>query len=342
MKDLFKRFTASFLTGIMAFSAVAIMPVYASAEGTSRDDAVQIELSEDYSFKTNGTYSSPSTYWYTYTPEETENGVDSWFKFTYANITTESSRYGVTIYNKKGIELESFSSLNKNTDVSSFFKLEQNETYYFCLSSQTKGETYLTVEEVFDIGGETIGEAATIKPNQTYKDSIVGGNDKDWLYVETSKKNPQIVVKNTGSFGNYHTSSVYVTVYDDENTEIKSLTVPENKTGTLDLSLDTNECFICVSGGYVEYSITVNAEVNATKVKLNKSKLTLKKGKTSTLKVTVSPTEADTKLEWKSSNTKVATVNKNGKITAKKKGTVTITVTDKNTGKKATCKVTVK
>ena len=45
-------------------------------------------------------------------------------------------------------------------------------------------------------------------------------------------------------------------------------------------------------------------------------------------------------VTWKSDNTKVATVNSSGKVTAKKTGTATITATGSN-GKKATCKVTV-
>ena len=77
-----------------------------------------------------------------------------------------------------------------------------------------------------------------------------------------------------------------------------------------------------------------------TKVTLNKKKLSLEVGSSATLKATVSPKGAEKKLSWKSSNTKVATVKK-GKVTAKKAGKATITVTTKN-GKKATCKVTVK
>jgi uncharacterized protein YjdB len=47
------------------------------------------------------------------------------------------------------------------------------------------------------------------------------------------------------------------------------------------------------------------------------------------------------KLTYKASNKKIATVSKTGKVTAKKKGKVTVTVTAPN-GKKATCKITVK
>ena len=62
-----------------------------------------------------------------------------------------------------------------------------------------------------------------------------------------------------------------------------------------------------------------------------------------TLKATVSPKNAtNQKVTWKSSKSKIAKVDKNGKVTALKKGTATITVTTKDGKKKATCKVTVK
>ncbi|MBO5488698.1 MAG: Ig-like domain-containing protein [Eubacterium sp.] len=83
------------------------------------------------------------------------------------------------------------------------------------------------------------------------------------------------------------------------------------------------------------------------KVTLNRKKLSLKKGKTYKLKATVkattkaAQTAAKKKLKWSSSNKKVVTVTKSGKIKAKKKGTAKITV--KYSSKiKATCKVTVK
>ncbi len=80
-----------------------------------------------------------------------------------------------------------------------------------------------------------------------------------------------------------------------------------------------------------------------TKVTLNKTSLTLNPGKSEkfTLKATVSPKNAtNRKVTWKLSNKKKIVTIKNGKIVAKKKGTVTITAAAD--GKKATCKVTVK
>ena len=91
-------------------------------------------------------------------------------------------------------------------------------------------------------------------------------------------------------------------------------------------------------------TITVTVGTPVTKVKLNKTKSTMTVGKKQTLKATVTPKKASSKaVVWKSSNTKVATGTSNGVVKAKKAGTVTITATAKDgSGKKATCKVTVK
>ena len=81
--------------------------------------------------------------------------------------------------------------------------------------------------------------------------------------------------------------------------------------------------------------------MKVTKLTLNKNSKSLTVGNTFTLKTTVSPSNAtDKTLTYSSSNKAVATVDKNGKITAKKAGTAVITVKSSN-GKKATCKVTV-
>ena len=85
----------------------------------------------------------------------------------------------------------------------------------------------------------------------------------------------------------------------------------------------------------------VQLQVVPTSVALNKTTLTLDTGKTSNLRATVYPSNASNKkCTWSSSNTSVATVDSNGKVTAKKAGTATITVKTSN-GKTANCKVTV-
>ena len=77
-------------------------------------------------------------------------------------------------------------------------------------------------------------------------------------------------------------------------------------------------------------------------VSLNKTTLKLEEQQVETLVATINPNETtdDTTLTWKSSNEEVATVDSQGKVTAVKEGSTTITVTTVN-GKEATCEVTV-
>ena len=79
-------------------------------------------------------------------------------------------------------------------------------------------------------------------------------------------------------------------------------------------------------------------------ISLNKKSLTLKKGKTTTLKTTIAPSYATNKnIKWTTSNSKIATVSSKGKVTAKKKGTCYIIATAKDGSKKsAKCKIVVK
>ena len=88
--------------------------------------------------------------------------------------------------------------------------------------------------------------------------------------------------------------------------------------------------------------------VPVAKIKLNKTSaellITAKKKPTLQLKASITPTNATNKdVVWKSSNTKVATVDKKGKVTVLKTGSVTITCTAADGSKvKATCKIVIK
>lgn len=96
------------------------------------------------------------------------------------------------------------------------------------------------------------------------------------------------------------------------------------------------------SGKKVSCKVTVKNR-KVTSVDLNKAKATVYLGETLKLKAEISPANAtNKKLSWKSSNSKVAAVNSEGKVTAKSSGTATITVTTKDGNKKASCKITVK
>ncbi len=89
-------------------------------------------------------------------------------------------------------------------------------------------------------------------------------------------------------------------------------------------------------------NVTVGTPVN--KISLNNSKTELIVGNTISLKATAYPQNASNKkVIWSTSNSKIATVSKQGKVTAKKAGTVKITATATDgSKKKATCTVQVK
>lgn len=90
--------------------------------------------------------------------------------------------------------------------------------------------------------------------------------------------------------------------------------------------------------------VCTSVKAATTKVVLNKTAASVVKGKTITLKATVTPSSASSKgVKWSSSNTKVATVSSKGVVRGVAFGTATITAAARDgSGKKATCKVTVK
>ena len=82
--------------------------------------------------------------------------------------------------------------------------------------------------------------------------------------------------------------------------------------------------------------------IPVTDVKLDKTSLTMQETDSDTLTATVEPDNATNKnVNWKSSDTSIATVDASGKVTAIAPGTATITVTTEDGSKTATCTVIV-
>lgn len=89
-------------------------------------------------------------------------------------------------------------------------------------------------------------------------------------------------------------------------------------------------------------ALDIFGDIEVTKITINKISLELRTGKTKTIKATISPENAtDKTVTWKTSDPKVATVDKNGLITAKRAGKAVITATADG-GLYVTCVVTVK
>ena len=120
-----------------------------------------------------------------------------------------------------------------------------------------------------------------------------------------------------------------VTVY--KNGKIKAGT----KTGTAKITVTLKS----VKKATLKVKVQT-AKVKTTKISGLKKKLTIKKGKSVTLKPVVSPITSQEKVTYRSSNKKIATVSSKGVVKGRRKGTVTITVKSGKVTKKI--KITVK
>lgn len=133
-----------------------------------------------------------------------------------------------------------------------------------------------------------------------------------------------------------------VTSYTSSKTKVATVSkkgkITAKNTGTATITVKTKKGATATVTVKVQKSKVTTKKVSVTNVE--KKALTLKKGKSFTLKTSVQPVTTQDKLTYSSSNTKVATVSKSGKIKAKKKGTAKITV--QSGKKKVTIKVTVK
>lgn len=181
----------------------------------------------------------------------------------------------------------------------------------------------------------------TVSGNAMVKASGGEGGIRD-----NSSTNPKIGEDSSGTSGGIvfdgNEGTVYGSVTLQENLTIgegESLTIPDGASLTIG-----DGATLTVDGGELtgENIPTEGVVYKVTEVKLDKDSLSLEVGGTETLTATITPDNATNKnVTWESSNTSVATVDADGKVTAVSAGTATITVTTADGGFTDTCTVTV-
>ena len=100
--------------------------------------------------------------------------------------------------------------------------------------------------------------------------------------------------------------------------------ITAKKTGTATITVRTKNGATASVKVKVQKGKVTTKKLTVTNV--TDKKLTLKKGKTFTIKTSVTPITSPDKVSYTSSNKKIVTVDKKGKLKAVKKGTATITV----------------
>ena len=113
--------------------------------------------------------------------------------------------------------------------------------------------------------------------------------------------------------------------------------VTAKKVGETTVTVTTED-----GGKTASCKVKVVDRIAVTEVSLDKGEVKLKVGEVQVLKAAVKPADATNKnLTWKSDDETIAAVDENGKVTAKKVGETTVTVTTEDGGKTASCKVKV-
>ena len=137
--------------------------------------------------------------------------------------------------------------------------------------------------------------------------------------------------KNSNSEYEYTYGNCDLTIVNDEEETVYStkrrISYDDVK---IEVELDKGNYTLTIETGDEDYfvyrmSMYLSSKFKATKVTLDKKSVSLEKGKSTKLKATVSPKYCTETLTWTSSNSAVATVDKNGKVTAKALGKATVT-----------------
>ena len=230
----------------------------------------------------------------------------------YGDVTLDES---LTIDQDETLTIPQGSTLNTNG------KLTNNGTLVIQTGGQLNGTPTGsgTVITAPTITTQPAGREVTVGQTAEFTVAATGENlSYQWQYSNNNGTNWNVI---TGATGSSYTTDA----------------------ATLEMNNYQYQCVVSNSAGSVTsdpVTLTVKS-VPVTGVKLDKTELPLVVGGDATLIATVEPANATNKsVTWESSNTDVATVV-DGKVTAVKEGTATITVKTVDGNYTATCTVTV-
>ena len=232
---------------------------------------------------------------------------------------------GVTIKVPSAVSGEAY---RFQSDLLSYFRTDVDDTYfYYVYSTSTRdGSIYIT------IGSKETGKVLVTR--EILKKDLY----KDPAYSLTLKDGYAYLLTRTGRYPGKTDKLYQINVLTGEMYMRKDFNIDEKYYNEFCkwkfFVVNENEFYIVYKNGYTD--LTVVKYFTEDTIKLNKTLMTVNVGKSE--KLYLSGTCGKTK--WKSSNSRVATVNSKGKVTGKKTGRCKISVIMKN--KMYTCMVTVR
>ena len=278
--------------------------------------------------------------------KEAEYTPDSWETLENELEECEDMLKNISNYTQNGVK-EQIGHLRDAIDhlVKAEFKLNKTSvTLYSGASVTLNATTNLTGDITWkssDAKVATVDAKGTVKAVNAGTATITAALGKVSATFTVTVKNPSITAKAVSSV-----------IYTKSKTTTKINVVKDGVTGNATFRSSNKKVATVSANGIVKakkagkvnitvqvgnYKQVVKITVKKPTMKLTKASAKLKKGKKVTIKVKAAPVS---KVTFKSSNKKVATVSSKGVVKAKKKGTATITVKCNGITKKF--KITVK
>ena len=263
----------------------------------------------------------------------TAKTVDGGFKKT-CTVTVERAATSVKL-NKTAVTLNNGKSYTLKATIS------PSDTTNKTLKWYTSNDEVVTVSSKGVIKAVGKGEATiTVKTSNGKKATCKVTVKQPVTSVKLSATSITVYMGETAKFSasarptNANDRKLTYKIANEKILSLKSGVITPKKVGKTTITVTTS------NGITAKCTVTVKQHVES--LKLNKTSVTLVKGKTYTLVPTIAPSNASEKgVTYTSSNEAVATVSSKGVITAVKGGTATITVKSKENNKTAKCKVTV-
>lgn len=190
-------------------------------------------------------------------------------------------------------------------------------------------ETKILAEETTYIEDTTVAETITVesKESTTADNSPLQTIKMQYILYPGQRITPNLdlIKEYTGNIS-YSSNKPDIAKFKDGDIIAKSK-------GRATLSVQTDEYLI---------KIKIKVKKGLKKITFTQNNICLNKGDKRFIHVNIMRKRSKEPVVWKSSNKKIVTVNKNGRITGKKKGTAYITCSSKFTKKSDKIKVTVK